>query len=123
MPELKPCPFCGGKAELLSMGEKFTVSCGTGGCMASISWCPDDQSAIAAWNTRASDWIPCSERMPENETEGLIFCPDLCDRIKKAMFIEDGFYEERTDLIVKPGEYCTHWMPLPEPPKEDHYAG
>lgn len=65
-----------------------------------------------------SAWIPCSERMPENETEVLIFCPDLCDRIKKAMFIEDGFHEERTDLIVKPGEYCTHWMPLPEPPKE-----
>lgn len=64
------------------------------------------------------DWIPCRERMPENETEVLIFCPDFCERIKKAVFIEDGFYEERSDLIVKPGEYCTHWMPLPEPPKE-----
>ncbi len=65
-----------------------------------------------------SGWIKCSERMPQNETEVLIFCPDFCDRIKKAMFMEDRFYEERTDLIAKPGEHCTHWMPLPEPPEK-----
>lgn len=62
---LFPCPFCGGKAEIISMSEKFTVSCGTGGCMANISYCSDKQSAVKAWNKRASDWIPCSERMPD----------------------------------------------------------
>lgn len=54
--ELKPCPFCGGKAEILKMAsfgkELFTVSCCTGGCMANISWVVGKTTAIAAWNRR-----------------------------------------------------------------------
>ena len=52
MAELKPCPFCGGKAEILSGYGKYTVQCGSGGCMANISWCTNKDSAIKAWNRR-----------------------------------------------------------------------
>ena len=54
--KLKPCPFCGGKAELVSIGKvpniKYTISCGTGGCMANISHCSSAENAINAWNKR-----------------------------------------------------------------------
>lgn len=65
-------------------------------------------------------WISVKDRLPENETEVLIYCPEFVCTIKLAMWIEDGFYVDREDLIVKPAPngYCTHWQPLPEPPKE-----
>lgn len=56
MAELKPCPFCGGEAEIISgFGGKYTVQCEKGGCMANIMWCPDKDSAIKAWNRRAEN--------------------------------------------------------------------
>lgn len=66
-----------------------------------------------------SCWVSVEDRLPENETEVLIYSPELVDTIKLAMWIEDGFYVDKEDLIVKaePNGYCTHWMPLPKPPK------
>ena len=64
-------------------------------------------------------WISVKDRLPENETEVLIYCPEFVYTIKLAMWIEDGFYVDREDLIVKPAPngYCTHWQSLPEEPK------
>ena len=47
---LKPCPFCGGEAELRENG--YQVHCATG-CTANVN---DDYApeAIAAWNTRTT---------------------------------------------------------------------
>ena len=54
--KLKPCPFCGGKAEILSgFNGKYTVQCGSGGCMANIAWCTNKDSAIKAWNRRVNN--------------------------------------------------------------------
>lgn len=66
-------------------------------------------------------WIRVEDRLPENETKVLIYCPEFVSTIKLAMWIEDSFYVEKEDLIVKaePNGYCTHWQPLPEPPKDD----
>ena len=67
MSELKPCPFCGGKAELIDDRLSWYVSCG--GCSATvigeraeepetekqcdqIDWGYYEKSAIKAWNTR-----------------------------------------------------------------------
>lgn len=52
MDELKPCPFCGGKAEIIKCLRRgisitYTVSCGAGGCMANISYCPSEDAAQA----------------------------------------------------------------------------
>ena len=63
---LKPCPFCGDKAEILKMAsfgkELFTVSCCTGGCIANISWVVGKTTAIAAWNRRTESEDTGNER-------------------------------------------------------------
>lgn len=116
--KLKPCPFCGGEAEIISMSEKFTVSCGTGGCMANISYCSDKQSAVKAWNKRASDWIPCSERMPEDGQRVLI-CTGMRKMFVAAYNASAYMFMQRVHSTLHTwySEEVTHWMPLPEPPK------
>lgn len=60
MTELKPCPFCGGKAK---EGERLTedynianfIICGDSGCRANIGMIGSfakKEKAISAWNTR-----------------------------------------------------------------------
>ena len=55
--ELKPCPFCGGKAEMLDYKyenkdvNEFIVSCSE--CGASVGeWRKTEEEAIINWNTR-----------------------------------------------------------------------
>lgn len=80
MSELKPCPFCGGEAHVahyygdtlcLEDPEKYTwfVSCASRGCPGSVQ-SPGylhrgEAEALAAWNRRASPWVPVTERLPE----------------------------------------------------------
>ncbi len=55
-PELKPCPFCGGKAYLRDDESHSTaafIGCSTEECFGEIHWEQTAAEAIAAWNTRA----------------------------------------------------------------------
>lgn len=52
MTELKPCPFCGGKAELVSSIESW-VRCKDCGAMTKMKAC--DAGAIEEWNRRVND--------------------------------------------------------------------
>lgn len=68
-------------------------------------------------------WISCSERMPEKNQNVLIsvnFDSSLVEPlICSARYTGSTF--RRGDATIKPGngvEQVTHWMPLPEPPKE-----
>jgi hypothetical protein len=69
-----------------------------------------------------SDWIKCSERMPEQHREVLILVPE-----RVAMFVAS--YEEHTyshsghtvrHWTIPDNDFdadeVSHWMPLPEPP-------
>ncbi|WP_158686235.1 DUF551 domain-containing protein [Cronobacter sakazakii] len=60
----------------------------------------------------ADGWIPCSERMPEDEKAVLIF---TCGYLQTAYFDTDiemwGWGEEKWHPCD-----VTHWKPLPEPP-------
>ena len=70
---------------------------------------------------RGENWISASERLPEPETDVLTFCYGCIDiltyRYNKRgnvcfMFRDEcGYWKETFGEI-------THWMPLPEPPKE-----
>lgn len=121
--DLLPCPFCG-RLETLRMicipSEKYEfvyhVICDAvnGGCGASTGWNHSTpEEALEEWNTRASGWIPCSERMPEIGITILILFENQIkvSRLEKSKlgFLMNG------EFIGK--NLVTHWMPLPEPPK------
>ena len=57
-------------------------------------------------------WIPVSERLPEKTGYYLV-------HHKGGFVAERYFYEEAPEQFVPFGnEPVTHWMPMPEPPKE-----
>lgn len=86
-PELLPCPFCGGEADLLYHGENdppdpfcesWQVICGTCGAAPKCDFF-NKEKAIAAWNTRA-DLHP---KVKALEWEKL---SDNCYRAKAPLF-------------------------------------
>ena len=62
--------------------------------------------------TLATDWIPCSERMPELNVPVLVHTGSRME-IDHTYDFGDGasFYNDLYDDV-------THWMPLPAPPTE-----
>ena len=120
---LLPCPFCGKRETLRMMyvpSEKhelvYHVVCDavSGGCGASTGWNHETpEEAAKEWNTRASGWIPCSERLPEvNITVLILFENQIklsCLDKTKLGFLMNG------EFIGK--NLVTHWAPLPEAPK------
>jgi hypothetical protein len=72
----------------------------------------------------APKWIPVTERLPQAKGE-------ICKNV--ILFMDDGlvtvgwlnestgkayYLDSRNDFVCKvPMSRCTHWMPLPEPPK------
>ena len=53
--ELKPCPFCGGKATLwqdMGADRPFNILCGCGG---RVGWFETEKETIDAWNRRADN--------------------------------------------------------------------
>lgn len=58
--ELKPCPFCGGKAHLLTSNGSFLIECSV--CLTDfldgpvgIGWYRSEKDAAAGWNDRPSE--------------------------------------------------------------------
>ena len=49
MSELKPCPFCGGEAELLTYWDFYRCSCMDEGCTAHVADAPYVQSGEGRW--------------------------------------------------------------------------
>lgn len=64
MPEIKPCPKCGGKAEFIKLFERFRydgfVKCTK--CNAEGRSYTSKQNAVKAWNEGRSIYLP-----PEGE--------------------------------------------------------
>jgi hypothetical protein len=58
-----------------------------------------------------SDWIPVSERLPERGQEVIV----ASYRMIKPVVFTTTFWSKEYDNWYG----ITHWMPLPEPPKED----
>lgn len=64
-------------------------------------------------------WIPVSERLPENEVRVLVM-------LKAGTSNYTNMDTDRTyksGVWVRWGNDVTHWMPLPEPPKEGEANG
>lgn len=121
---MKPCPFCGGEAELNSIedGGDFYVYCRSlnGLCATTGAGYGSPSEAIAAWNRRADGWVSVEERLliptirkPGSERRFIVAAPH----------VTVCYWEWDTGLWRftngKLAERVTHWQPLPDPPKEE----
>jgi Lar family restriction alleviation protein len=94
-PELKPCPFCGGKSILKNRWlngcvnrKNYWVVCGK--CQARIQDRNSVKRAIDAWNTRTPDIVYCKECK-------YLGIKDLCY----------GYCKKNMCGIVNPWDYCS----------------
>lgn len=63
MSDLKPCPFCGGEANVFpnfTAKDCYVVECDD--CKADSAYCTTEEAAIAAWNRRSDSWAVAVER-------------------------------------------------------------
>jgi len=117
MNNLKPCPFCGVKGTKFINHYKIIHK---ENCYLAFTTIIEDQKDIKAWNTRASSWIKCEDKLPE--IGSLDSCDYLCrceynilvltwitDENGKGKFYFDTpkHFDDYTDCV-------THWQPLPE---------
>ena len=67
-------------------------------------------------------WIPVTERLPELEqyiySVDVLFYVNGDDIQIGYVNLESGNWKCRGSRTVFQKDYVTHWMPLPEPPKE-----
>ena len=138
MTKLLNCPFCGGEAKLfcdndgidISMSdddpfaESWSVSCWHCGSSALT----DDlvkSAAIAAWNTRPSQWNHDMEAAPKDGTEfdAWMVCGCHDHRMPDARYVDGVLWFG--DLCSYEGAVCgngiplrpTHWISKPLPPE------
>lgn len=64
----------------------------------------------------ADRWIPVEERLPEEKSKVLVF---WFGNVHEVTYLGDGTFETLARQRVISGRDVTHWMPLPEPPKEE----
>ena len=71
-----------------------------------------------------SDWIKCSDRLPEHDAQVLVYRGDsIGDIFLAECLILDGGHKRR--WLYGGTEYfaghdnITHWTPLPNPPTEE----
>lgn len=63
-------------------------------------------------------WVPVSERLPEKDGKYLVVVAG--DKIEEPYVLTWYFFDGHFEAFVYfPTRYITHWMPLPEPPKEE----
>ena len=80
--------------------------------------------SIPAADVRPVKWIPVTERLPELHEEVLVCTEEYGETVlgfaMVAVFDGTGWLEawERKTYLTA----VTHWMPLPEPPKEDEHG-
>lgn len=81
------------------------------------------------------EWISVKDRLPENDGEYLVYTEsgDIFNAQFDSCCGENGefgawhsYYDGHTlgflDADWMPYDGITHWMPLPEPPKEDDHG-
>lgn len=78
--------------------------------------------AIAALREQEErKWISATERLPQNYISVLTFIPTVepLPTVHEAYIGGDGEWHSTVFYGIE-DEDVTHWMPLPEPPKEDN---
>lgn len=112
------CSGCGGAAV-----ARWSLGSGLAECASNDETCYlstgmylSIEQAIAAWNRRASGWVACAERMPEDYAPVLVWTLDAHCPCRVGWW--DGENWWRDGGGEKLYETVTHWMPLPAPPEK-----
>ena len=119
MSTLLPCPFCGGAATIEREGtrrQSCVVTCDS--CNTTHESSDEGPRSGESWNRRAGQaaaWIPCSERMPPDGCEVLVWEADCGLVVASKAPGLPNWYVWNWDASVPPE--IAHWMPLPTPPK------
>lgn len=97
--ELLPCPFCGSNDISENLHDYMCNKCKS--C-----------ALKNVWSTRHSPWISVKDRLPPVGRKVIIFTNSsyLAWHSENDEFMD--FYDNK---IIN---HVTHWMPLPQPPKE-----
>ena len=68
--------------------------------------------------THASDWVKCSERLPETYTKVLVLV-EVGNDSKQHIFVDELYESTKYGMTWQNNDnLVTHWMPLPAPPME-----
>lgn len=90
-----------------------------------------EDTGLAPVEVQQMRWIPVEERLPEKHSEYIVCACDEGEPIDEriwgdtvvvcADYYDGGFtwYEGNTEYDIS--DIVTHWMPLPQPPKEETY--
>ena len=84
----------------------------------------DESDQEAVGGIKMSEWISVKDRLPEMGIYVLVSCTmkvrdsiDYRNAVVMAFTCDEGFVDTELDEVITEG--TTHWMPLPEPPKEE----
>lgn len=67
-------------------------------------------------------WIPVSERLPETFGEYIVAVKHISGEMYSDYADYDPYAKSwKPGIYSGPCDKITHWMPLPEPPKEDKH--
>ena len=69
--ELKPCPFCGGEAEITKWHEGYFAECKKQHCGGTIGAYKTEEEAIEAWNKRSERTCKVT---PSKNLQGIVVC-------------------------------------------------
>ena len=100
--KLKPCPFCGGEAEIYEYeheGKKyFTVGCSE--CMITTQGSDNEQKLITIWNTRT---LTLYQKYAEGLYDGLEYMLNITSDVLEA--VSPLFHDLQSNLKDEPKQY------------------
>ena len=121
MSELKPCPFCGDTDVAVEQPGASRQSCIVVCTNCGVRLESNETGWGKWWNTRVGDaWISVDERLPEERVHVWVYVnlPSYTKPYQAEAYYFDGDWELTESKSWVIGKRVTHWMPLPEAPKE-----